>query len=201
MNFLAHAHLSGENEDVLFGNFVADAVKGNDVLNFEGDIRLGIRLHRRIDVFTDRHEVFRRSVARVREPFGKYAGIVVDIYYDHFLARNWPAFHPRPLPLFAGNVYRILLDRYGLLPARTKRLLPFLITQNWLVGYAGFDGLARVFRGMDRRTGYGSGMRTAVEELKKNYDDLYGDFSVFYPLISEYVLDEMAALREDTSFI
>jgi len=195
MNFLAHAHLSGNNEDVLFGNFVADAVKGNDVMNFEGDIRLGIRLHRRIDVFTDRHEVFRKSVARIRDSFGKYSGIVVDIYYDHFLAANWNRFHHDPLPVFAGYVYDILLERYSLLPKRTKRLLPFLITQNWLVGYADFDGLARVFYGMDRRTGFGSGMKTAVVALKDNYNDLYSDFSLFYPGLQEYVLDELVAIQ------
>ncbi len=201
MNFLAHAHLSGENEDILFGNFVADAVKGNEVMNFEGDIRQGIRLHRKIDVFTDRHEVFRKSVARIRDAYGKYSGIVIDIYYDHFLAKNWNGFHREPLPLFAGHVYSILLDRYDLLPQKTKRLLPFLITQNWLVGYAAFDGLARVFYGMDRRTGFRSGMKTAVEELKENYDDLYSDFNVFYPGLQEYVLEEMAAFQGDSKQI
>lgn len=191
MNFLAHAHLSGENDDILFGNFVADAVKGKAVMNYQGDIRFGIRLHRKIDVFTDRHDVFRSSVARVRNSFGKYSGIVVDIYYDHFLARDWDEFNRVPLPLYAGHVYSILLDRYGLLPNRTKWLLPFLVTQNWLVGYAGFDGLKRVFYGMDRRTGFGSGMKNAVEELKKNYDDLYSDFSSFYPGLQEYAVSEI----------
>jgi len=191
MNFLAHAHLSGENDEILFGNFVADAVKGNELMNYEGDIRLGIRIHRKIDVFTDRHETFRQSVARIRSSFGKYSGIVVDIYYDHFLARNWNDYHRDPLPLFAGHVYDILLDRYGLLPQKTKRLLPFLVTQNWLVGYADFGGLKRVFYGMDRRTGFGSGMKTAVDELKENYDDLYSDFSSFYPGLQEYVFNEI----------
>ncbi|NOX84502.1 MAG: DUF479 domain-containing protein [Chlorobi bacterium] len=201
MNFLAHAHLSGKNDEILFGNFVADAVKGNELMNYEGDIRLGIRIHRKIDVFTDRHEIFRQSVARIRSSFGKYSGIVVDIYYDHFLARNWNDFHRDPLPLFAGHVYDILLDRYGLLPKKTKRLLPFLVTQNWLVGYADFNGLKRVFYGMDRRTGFGSGMKTAVDELKENYDALYSDFGSFYPGLQEYVLDEIAAFQSDESQI
>ncbi len=191
MNFLAHAHLSGENEDILFGNFVADAVKGKTVMNYQGDIRFGIQLHRKIDVFTDRHDVFRNSVARIRNAFGKYSGIVVDIYYDHFLARNWNEYHNEPLPFYAGHVYSILLDRYVLLPKITKGLLPFLVTQNWLVAYADFNGLKKVFKGMDRRTGFGSGMKNAVEKLMKNYDDLYSDFSSFYPGLQTYTVNEI----------
>jgi len=187
MNFLAHAHLSGENDDLLFGNFIADAVKGNGMLNYDGDVRLGIRLHRRIDTFTDKHDIVRKSVGRVRNSFGKYSGIVIDIFYDHFLAVAWSDFHKETLPFFAKRVYQILLNRYQILPDRTKRMLPYLIGQDWLVGYSNFEGLTQVFYGMDRRTDFQSGMRTAVDDLRKNYNELQSDFSMFYPELQNHV--------------
>lgn len=186
MNFLAHAHLSQENEDVIFGNFVADSVKGRSYLKFRKDIIVGILLHRDIDTFTDRHEIVKKSKATVREHFGRYSGIVVDIYYDHFLARNWEYYHNDELTRYSTKVYLILAKRFLLLPARVKRILPFLIGQNWLSGYANLKDLKRVFNGMDRRTGYISGMDKAVDVLEKNYDSLYLDFKEFYGELEKY---------------
>ena len=186
MNFLAHTHLSQDNEDVIFGNFIADAVKGKSYLRYRKDIITGILLHREIDTFTDRHPIVKNSKATVREHFGKYSGIVVDIYYDHFLAHNWQHYHSEELVRYSGKVYSILTKRYLLLPGRVKRMLPFLIGQNWLAGYANFKSLQGVFNGMDRRTGYVSGMDNAIKILEQNYDSLYTDFKDFYGELEVY---------------
>ncbi len=196
MNFLAHTHLSGTNEDIIFGNFIADSVKGNSYLNFRTDIVTGILLHRKIDSFTDGHPLTKQSRDRVREHFGKFSGIVVDIYYDHYLARNWGNYHSVELSEFSSKVYRILATRFLLLPPRIKRLLPFLIAQNWLSGYANIVDLRRVFRGMDRRTGYISGMDNAIPILQENYEQLYSDFYEFYADLQEYSMKELAKLVE-----
>jgi acyl carrier protein phosphodiesterase len=186
MNFLAHTHLSPNNDDVIFGNFIADAVKGKSYLKYRHDIIVGILLHRSIDVFTDRHPLVRNSKSIVRNHFGKYSGIVVDIYYDHFLARNWGQYHPDELSKFSTKVYSILAQRLLLLPTRVRRMLPFLIAQNWLSGYANLNDLQRVFNGMDRRTNHVSGMHNAVEVLRGNYDLLYSDFKEFYAELEIY---------------
>jgi len=180
MNFLAHTHLSPDNDDIIFGNFIADAVKGKSYLKYRKDIITGILLHRSIDVFTDRHPIVKNSKSIIREHFGKYSGIVVDIYYDHFLARNWEHYHDDELSKFSTKVYFILAQRFLLLPTRVRRMLPFLIAQNWLSGYANFNDLQRVFNGMNRRTNYISGMDKAVKVLEENYELLYLDFKDFY---------------------
>lgn len=195
MNFLAHAHLSGSNRDVLLGNFIADAVKGKKWLDYRQDIQIGILLHRQIDSYTDNHELFKQSVNRVRKDFGRYSGIVMDIFYDHFLARNWKDYHEDELAIFANHVYRILTRNLLILPSRTKRLLPFLISQNWLTSYADFDGIGQVFNGMDRRTGRISGMDSAVDVLIKNYDALYNDFFSFYPELTNFSRKSLIALN------
>ena len=194
MNFLAHAHLSGDNDDLLFGNFIADAVKGNGLIKFPEDIQNGIRIHRKIDSFTDTHEIFKQTLDRIRKHFGKFAGIVVDIYYDHFLAHNWHKFSQQDLPAYSDHVYKILEDRYDFLPDRTRMMLPFLTSQNWLLAYANFNGLNSVFQGMDRRTGLKSGMANAVPVLMENYEGIKDDFFRYYPLLEEYCKTEIELL-------
>lgn len=199
MNFLAHAHLSGDNDEILFGNFIADAVKGQQWKRYADNIRTGIRLHRQIDTFTDRHVLVKKSMNRIRSDYGKYSGIVVDIYYDHFLAKAWDNYHPTELRGFSKHVYSILSRRFLILPDRTKRMLPFLIAQNWLTAYAGFSGLERVFQGMDRRTSLLSGMSNAVEGLKKNYEPLKQDFTEFYPELQKFSEEALKEILETNS--
>lgn len=186
MNFLAHSHLSGNNEDIIFGNFIADSVKGSSFRKFRRDIAIGIKLHREIDTFTDSHVIPKNSRDIVREHFGKFSGVVVDIYYDHFLARSWEDYSEIELSAFSSSVYKILANRFLLLPPRVKRLLPFLIGQNWLSGYANINDLSRVFRGMDRRTNHISGMNNAIFALEENYSVLFSDFVEFYKQLEEF---------------
>ena len=199
MNFLAHAHLSGTDDDILFGNFIADAVKGNKFLKFPKKVQTGIKLHRQIDSYTDSHDVVKRSIGRIRKDFGRWSGIVVDIYYDHFLAKNWPEYHDDDLPDFASHVYKLLQNRFLLLPTRTKWLLPFLVTQNWLVGYGNFIDLKLVFYGMDRRTGFKSEMTKAVDVLEKNYEELKLDFQEFYPDLTAFSAEVLQVLTDAES--
>ncbi len=199
MNFLAHAHLSGDNDNIVFGNFIADSVKGKSYNGFHKEIMIGILLHREIDTFTDHHPIARNSRELIRDNYGKYSGIVVDIYYDHFLARNWEDYYETELSKYSAQVYLILAKRFLILPKRIKRLLPFLIGQNWLSGYANFIDLNRVFKGMDRRTEYLSGMGNAVNILEDNYDMLYNDFRLFYKELESFSKTRLAEIIVENS--
>ena len=182
MNFLAHAYLSGTDEEVLIGNFIADAVKGSNAATFSEGIQKGIRLHREIDSYTDHHPVFLRSKKRLQDEYGKFSGVVVDIYYDHFLSRDWEKYFDRELSEFALHVYKVMLENYAFLPPRSKRILPYMVIHNWLVGYSRFKDLQWVFDVMSRRSSkYNSGMEGAVESLKKDYPDFQKDFDEFFP--------------------
>jgi len=196
MNFLAHSHLSGNKPDILFGNFIADSVKGSEFNNFPTYIKKGIQLHRKIDVFTDRHEIVRESIRLIRPVYGKFSGIIIDIYYDHFLALNWSDYHHQDLSQFSKHVYITLGKRFKYLPMRNKRMLPFLIAQNWLTSYANINDLKRVFWGMDRRTKNISGMKNAVDHLIKNHQLLESHFREFYPILEEFSSRELFTLLE-----
>lgn len=190
MNFLAHAYLSGNDDDILIGNFIADSVKGNHIKRFTEGIRKGIILHREIDSYTDQHDVFRRSKQRILDEYGKFSGVVVDIYYDHFLARNWKDYSTKDLSEFAVEIYQLMLQNYEILPAKSKRILPYMVIHNWLVGYSRMQDLQWVFNGMSRRSRkYNSRMEGAVTSLQNNYEAFKSDFEVFFPDMIQHAGD------------
>ena len=186
MNFLAHLFLSPGDEHIILGNFIADAVKGKNFNNYNDKIKKGILLHREIDRYTDQHPVFERSCKKIHKNYKKYSAVIIDIYYDHFLAKNWSDYSKTDLDDFVSNAYKILVDNYFILPQKTKRILPFMIAQNWLVGYANLVDLQRVFNGMAGRTNFNSGMENAISDLKLNYCIFENDFREFFPDIIDF---------------
>ena len=128
MNFLAHLYLSGNNEEVIFGNFIADGVKGNQMNGYSAGIRDGIRLHREIDRYTDNHPVVKQSKSRLSPKYRMFSGVIVDLFYDHFLSKYWQEFSQKELNDFVSKTYQLLIKSYDLLPPRPKRILPFMIT-------------------------------------------------------------------------
>ncbi|NQT77382.1 MAG: DUF479 domain-containing protein [Bacteroidetes bacterium] len=187
MNFLAHAFLSGSNDQLLIGNFIADAIKGDHIDQYREDIRKGITLHRSIDSYTDHHPLFIQSKNRIRSEYGKFSAVIIDIYYDHFLALNWSDYSEDDLSEYVLHVYKLMLRNYEILPPRSKRVLPYMIIHNWLLGYSRFNDLQWVFNGMSRRAKrYKSGMENAVHSLKKNYDPFKEDFKQFFPDMISY---------------
>lgn len=187
MNFLAHIYLSGDDEEIIFGNFIADAVKGKALNKYNHNIRKGIMIHREIDNFTDNHNLFNQSKRRLQHNYHKFSGVIVDMYYDHFLAQNWSDYSNEDIEVFVERAYRILKRKYLLLPSRYKKILPFMITSNWLVNYSNFNKLRINFENMAKRTSFESGMENAVNDLKKDYKQYYQEFSAFFPDIIEFV--------------
>jgi acyl carrier protein phosphodiesterase len=180
MNYLAHIYLSGDNDLVTIGNFIADGIKGKSYKEYPKDIQIGILLHRNIDTFTDAHEVVRQSTKRLHEKYGHYSGIIVDILYDHFLAKNWSNYSDVPLNSYVEHFYELLEAHYELLPLRIQKMMPYMMTDNWLVNYASIDGISKALEGMDRRTKNRSGMKDAVTELELFYSDFETEFSTFF---------------------
>ena len=180
MNFLAHLYLSKSNKNVLIGNFIADSVKGKDYNNYSPEIKAGILLHRAIDYYTDTHPVVKKSMKRLNERYRHYDGVIIDILYDHYLAKNWTNYSEIPLELYVENVYSYLQENVEIFPERVKKLLPSMIQYNWLVGYASLEGIERVLNGMNKRTKGVSQMNLAIEDLNLNYKVLEEDFTLFF---------------------
>ncbi len=180
MNFLAHIYLSGKNDMVAVGNFMADGIHGKTYKKYPIDIQKGILLHREIDTFTDAHPVVRQSSKRLHENYGHYSGVIVDILYDHFLAKNWDTYSNIPLKDYVENFYNLLEDNFEILPFRVQKLLPFMIADNWLLNYSKIEGIQRVLDGMNRRTKNQSKMNEATRELKTYYTEFDEEFTLFF---------------------
>ncbi len=186
MNFLAHFYLSGTHEHLLLGNFIADAVKGKQLEAFSSELQQGIRMHREIDFYTDTHPVTSRSKARLREQFNHYSGVIVDIFYDHFLAKNWSEFSHEPLAAYSQRIYSLLEKNLEHFPERPRHMLPFMKAHDWLMAYTQVEGIRRVLSGMARRAKFESKMELAADALEREYELFEKDFRDFFPDLVEH---------------
>ena len=180
MNFLAHIYLSGENDLLKIGNFMADSIRGNQYLTYPNEIQKGVLLHRHIDSFTDFHPIYRKSKHRLHEKYGHYSGVIMDIMYDHFLAKNWNTFSEIPLEKYTASFYELLQKEESLLTERTKNMIPYMIAQNWLVSYASLEGLETILFQMDYRTKNRVNMPEAMKELKQFETEFESEFFAFF---------------------
>ena len=180
MNFLAHIYLSEGDEQITIGNFMADGIKGSSYKKFAVPIQKGIILHRAIDTFTDAHPIVRQSTKRLHPKYHHYSGIIVDILYDHFLAKNWSMYCEIPLAKYAARFYTLLKKNQQNLTPSIQRMMPYMIADNWLLSYAEIEGIATVLRNMDRRTQHKSGMKNAVEDLETHFTEFEAEFTLFF---------------------
>ncbi len=191
MNFLAHAYLSFENPELMVGNFIADFVKGNNYLDYPGPIQQGILLHREIDQFTDRHHQVRIGKRRLYAQYSHYAGVIIDMYFDHFLAANFYRFHTTNLKSFAANVYKTVGD-YHQLPPQAERILYHMSRGNWLCSYAQIKGVEMALKGISGRTRFKSGMEKAGQTLRSDYRAFHLDFMIFFPSVVNFAKRQIA---------
>lgn len=194
MNFLAHIYLSGDEEDIIIGNFIADGIKGKRYRDYPPKIAKGILLHRAIDTFTDAHPTVHQSTSKLHENYGHYSGVIVDILYDHFLAKNWDKYCSQPLDEYVEDFYTLLRKNFTELPPRIQIMMPYMIADNWLFNYSTIEGIGKVLAQMNIRTKGVSKMNLAVEELKEYYDEFEAEFTSFFEELitfSEQKLNEL----------
>ena len=191
MNFLAHLFLSAGNPEIMVGNFIADAVKGNSFLEYPTTIAKGIRLHRSIDKFTDSHPIVQLSKQRLRPKYRKYAGVIVDMFYDHLLAIGWEFYSPISLVSFVSQAYEVLRNYQSLIPIRSQQVLFYMQKENWLVNYAQLSGIDQALKGLATRTRYLSGMEKSIQDLRSDYADYQNEFSTFFPQLVEFSRDKL----------
>ncbi|RCW92398.1 acyl carrier protein phosphodiesterase [Winogradskyella arenosi] len=186
MNFLAHIYLSGNRKYLAIGNFVADGVRGKTYQSYPEKIQAGILLHRQIDTYTDAHPIFRQCTKRLHKGYGHYSGVIIDIFFDHFLAKNWASYSSIPLELYVANFYNDLMENITILPPRFQTLTPIMIKDNWLLSYASIDGIQKVLNGMNKRTKGQSKMNEATKELQLFYDEFEQDFTLFFEDLMDF---------------
>jgi len=180
LNFLAHLYLSQNNTNILIGNFIADHIRGNKYESFSKEIQQGIFLHRAIDTFTDAHKIVRKSKRRLHARYRHYDGVIIDIFYDYFLAKNWANYSEIPLAVYTDAIYH-LFDKIKLdLPLKSQQFIKYMIEYDILFNYQYKDGIEKVLNGMNHRTKGKSQMNLAIEDLKVLERELEEDFTLFF---------------------
>jgi acyl carrier protein phosphodiesterase len=191
MNYLAHLYLADETAESQLGSLLGDFVKGSRaVAEYPPGVRSGIELHRRVDAYTDAHEVVRQTKLLVSPARRRFAGILVDLFFDHFLARRWAEFHPLGLEEFSRRVYGMLREHDAMLPDRLRRMLTFMAADDWLASYREVDAVGRAVNGISRRLRRENTLADGVEELTANYASFEASFQSFFPDLIEFVAAE-----------
>lgn len=187
MNYLAHLHLGGAQPGALLGSLYGDFVKGPLGGRWPADIEAGIRLHRQIDAFTDSHPLVLQAKQRFPRERRRYAGILIDLFFDHCLAAHWHEYADEPLQDFTARVYQVLREEPEL-PAKLALIVPRMAAQDWLGSYREFAVMEQVVAGMSRRLSRPEGLAGGVAELERLYVPLQQDFREFYPQLQAFAL-------------
>lgn len=194
MNYLAHLFLADVADEILVGSLLGDFVKGRLEGSYTPLIRQGIVLHRRTDSFTDTHPRVGTSRNRISPLRRRLAGIIVDLGYDHFLARHWDRYSKIPLAEFTAHAYAVLLRYQSVYPPRLRQMLPHMVEQDWLGGYGELSKLGQTFYGMSRRLRRPNHLAGAEAEISANYGALEQDFRTFFPDVCAFTTRELKRL-------
>lgn len=190
MNHLAHIYLSGNDEGLMIGNYIADYIRGNKFYQFPEAIQKGVKLHRAIDTYTDKHPVVRKTTKLVMPILGKFSGVAADIYFDYFLANRWNNFHTDKLENFAKNTYSTINNNWNHIPEKGRRFYGYMVANDLLVNYRDMDTLRMVFNGIDSRTKFESNLPEAVNQLNLFHQEIEQHFEEFFNDLIDFVNSE-----------
>ena len=194
MNFLAHLYLSENNTNIMIGNFIADHIRGNNYDGFSKEIQQGIFLHREIDTFTDAHEVVRKSKRRLHKRYRHYDGVIIDIFFDHFLAKNWANYSAIPLDVYTNSINQLFREISSELPVKSQQFIKYMNEYNILFNYQFENGIERVLTGMNHRTKGKSQMNLAIEDLKNLQQEFEEDFTIFFEDLCTFCSEKLREL-------
>jgi acyl carrier protein phosphodiesterase len=189
MNWLAHLLLSENNTENRLGNLLGDLVKGKEVASLNHELKLGIDRHYTIDTFTDTHETVKVSKRRMGKDHARFSGVLIDVFYDHFLAKNWASYSPMALSDFTAEIYSTFQLYPGEIPAEAQEIIRYMIKEDWLTSYQNLAGitdtLKRIEHRIKRRSGRQINLLQSMEILEQEYVKLEQDFQSFFPELQQ----------------
>ena len=181
MNYLAHAYLSFNKPGILVGNMISDYVKGKKKYDYPEQIQHGIAVHREIDRFTDEHSATKEAKKIFRPAYRLYAGSLMDVIYDHFLALDENVFTDESLKEFSVNTYDLLDQFTDQFPEKFSKMYLYMRAQNWLYNYRYRHGIEKSLAGVVRRAKYLDESDTAYLLFNEHYEKLKNLYQLFFP--------------------
>jgi acyl carrier protein phosphodiesterase len=195
MNHLAHLFLSQRDTNLMVGNFIADHIKANKIESYSEEIRNGIMMHRAIDHFTDTHPLVKKSKSRLFPKYRHYAAVLVDMFYDHILAKNWETYSPISLESFSKSAYFVLKSRTSEMPHRSVMILDYMSKQDWLTSYGRIEGMTKALTGIAHRAKFNSKMEEAAIDLERDFKLYEAEFTPFFKELFEFAMDWVAPAK------
>ena len=191
MNYLFHLFLSDPDPEIMLGNLMGDFVKGRlDLADYPKSMLFGLKQHRQVDSFADQSNAFQTSRHRIDPKFGYFRSIMVDVFYDHLLAKCWDRHHHLPLEQFADQVYRSLEEKFSLLPTDLQQIVPRMIKHNWLVSYRNIDIVETVLIRLDKRIKRPTPLPQGFSQLLQHYAELDADCDQFLIQAQTFLSDK-----------
>ena len=187
MNYLAHTFLSCRNDGLMVGNFIADFISNQELAQYDSSIQEGVRLHRQIDQFMDQHPEVLACTKLLHDKHHKYASVLIDVFFDHFLSIHWSVFSPEPLPVFTARVYQVFEAYFDKMPSTVQQRLPMLIAHDWLANYGTFAGLEKPMLEIARRVSQPVLIEGAIDSLKTHYEAMNDRFMNYFPQVMAFV--------------
>ena len=188
MNWLAHLLLSEPTPAFRLGGLLPDFVSSAALTDLPPEFMQGIQRHRQIDAYTDQHPVFRRSVQRFEPPLRRFGGILIDIFYDHFVSRNWTSLSEVPLGDFLAEVYASFESHRADIPELAYQRLRDVRTHHFLSSYGSMEGLTRTLDRLGHRFRRPVNLVPAMAVFEKHYTAFQADFAAFFPDLCSQVL-------------
>lgn len=184
MNYLAHLYLAEDSDESLLGNLLGDFVKGRLEDQYSPEIIKGIKTHRRVDLYTDSHPKFLACKKLLRPDRRRFAGIIVDLGFDHVLAKHWSDYSDVKLSEFTDRVYSVLLEREQTLPQKLRDRLPYMVKDDWLGAYKNVNTVGLALEAISKRLSRfekAKPIKDGLDDIKSNYEEFEQNFREFFP--------------------
>lgn len=194
MNYLAHIFLSGRHEEILIGNFIADSISNKKIEELPEGMKKGILLHRKIDSFTDSHPKVKESTKLLNQAHGKYAPVMLDIFYDYFLMKNWKRYSDEDFDVFKKRSYRILEENMKWIPPKMRKNLPGMIAADWLTSYGKLEGIEFTIGKVKNRVSKPDFLDNPIESIFDHEEMLNDNFNIFFPDLMEVTSQKLKKL-------
>jgi len=200
MNYLAHIYLARQSGPAMLGALLGDFAKANVTGKFGVEVEREILVHRKVDVYTDSHPLVKEALQKFDPARRRFAGIVLDVFYDHVLAKNWEEYCATPLAEFAQNFYRVLADNAALLPERLARMAPYMIQNDWLTSYRDYESVEMAVNRLSQRLSRNDDLlRACLQDARLHYAFLSDSFLAFFPDLIRFAEMQRSTILNETS--
>jgi len=187
LNYLAHLYLAQPNADSHFGNLLGDFGGKVHAKHLPLTVQYGLENHYLVDKFTDNHEAVKQAKHYFSPQRKRFAGIALDVLFDHFLIRHWSQFNDMPLAQFKQNSYALLNENLSFMPSRMQRVVMRMTQNDWFKEYETVEGIGFALDNIAKRIRFANQFSGSIEDIRRNYAEIESVFLVFFPKLIEHV--------------